>query len=182
MAGSNHQPKGVRYGGRAKGTPNKATVERALEAERALQKARANARPLAKEVLDNIMGICMNMAKRYASEPDEKPNPEKLNEFERWLKNALDAARWLAPFQSPTIKAILLPDQHLGLVMELKSSDLMKTIEERGLPASVFGRDLPILEMMAEEVGNGKDAENGSVAGPEGKGLGGNGRDETETD
>ena len=67
-------------------------------------------------------------------------------------------------------------------VLVINPDEIDKALEERGLPQEIFGRDVPTLELTAEEVGNGKDPENGSSAGPEGKGLGGNGRDETETD
>jgi len=67
-------------------------------------------------------------------------------------------------------------------VLVINPDEIDKALEERGLPQEIFGRDAPTLELTAEEVGNGKDPENGSAAGPEGKGLGGNGRDETETD
>jgi hypothetical protein len=66
-------------------------------------------------------------------------------------------------------------------VLVINPDEIDKALEERGLPQEIFGRDAPTLELTAEEVGNGKDPENGSAAGPEGKGLDGNGRDETET-
>jgi hypothetical protein len=46
--------KGERRGGRKKGTPNKATIERALAAEGYLTKARQEGRPLAKEMLEQV--------------------------------------------------------------------------------------------------------------------------------
>jgi hypothetical protein len=45
----------------------------------------------------------------------------------------------------------------LNINVELKREELLKKLEERGLPLTVFGMDRPILELAANK-GNGKEA------------------------
>jgi hypothetical protein len=84
---------GERRGGRQRGTPNKTTMERLLRAERETAVAQAEGRKLAKEVLDDFMVLFAG------SQPDEA-------KFEKYARLAIATAADLAPYQSPTFKAI----------------------------------------------------------------------------
>jgi hypothetical protein len=104
--------KGQRFGGRLKGVPNKATIERALLAERAIAEAKANAKPLAREVLDQFMQLFAGMAAHHQpmpagqmAPPDRNPDETK---FEKWARLAVQCAKDLAPYQSPTFRAIVV--------------------------------------------------------------------------
>lgn len=114
---TNPKPKGGRRpgSGRPPG-PSKATLEKALIAERAVADARARALPLGREVLDKFMQIFSGMAAYYQPDlrsPASKPQGNE-DKFEKYARLAIEAAKLLAPFQSPTMKAItiqpLLPE------------------------------------------------------------------------
>lgn len=108
---------GERRGGRARGTPNKLTIKKQREAaeiaSRAITDARESGKPLAKEVLDQFMQLFAGMAAHYQPLPDgvsivppgRNPNPDL---FHRYADLAIDCAHKLAPYQSPTFKAIAL--------------------------------------------------------------------------
>lgn len=115
MAGKG-SPKGVRQGGRQKGTPNKASVERALVAARiAQEQAGKPGRKLAREVLDDLMHTFLGMAAQHQPLPEgvvpmngQKPDEAKFVEY---ATLAGSFAKDLAPFQSPKFKAtIQLPE------------------------------------------------------------------------
>jgi len=95
-------------GGRKVGTPNKATIEKALIAERETLQARAEHRRLAKDVLDRLMGMFINMAELYEPQPGQKPDPQQALQFERWSMHAFHVASELASFQSPTYRAVMV--------------------------------------------------------------------------
>jgi hypothetical protein len=64
------------------------------------------------------------------------------------------------------------------LVVQFQQEELPKHLEDRGLPVSIFSRDMPLLELTAvEEKGNGKDRGEGEPGAPvartAGKGNGG---------
>jgi hypothetical protein len=107
---------GERRGGRQKGTPNKVTAEQALSAERVLTKAKVSGRRLGKEVLDYYMHVFAEIAdSERAAALTEKPENAREHEarFERFAKYAIDCAQKLAPFQSPTFRAIqIAPPQN----------------------------------------------------------------------
>ena len=84
---------GERRGGRAKGTPNKSTRELAL-----LVEAKVTGEPLAKEILRKHMH-------RFDALADAATNPEKRDYYS---ERAVACARWLAPFQSPTYRSIVV--------------------------------------------------------------------------
>lgn len=108
MAGVGNKP-GAGIGGRPAGVPNRATTERALEAERQLVEARASGKKLAKDVLEQFMLAFAAMA---ASAQPRPGNEQQANvrDFEKWGKLAVATAARLAPFQSPTFRAILIGD------------------------------------------------------------------------
>jgi hypothetical protein len=102
------KPGTPKTGGRKVGTPNKATIEKALIAEREALQARVEGRKLARDVLDQLMHIFFNMAELYAPQPGQKPDPEQALQFERWSMHAFHVASELAPFQSPTYRAVMV--------------------------------------------------------------------------
>lgn len=95
---------GERRGGRKKGTPNRRTVEKALKYERDMQLAEANKKPLATEVLEKMMFAFAAMVPQY----QQGSATYDADQFERWGKNTIDAAHKLAPYQSPTFRAIVV--------------------------------------------------------------------------
>lgn len=113
--------KGERRGGRAKGTPNKATLERALIAEQEIERAKSSGRKLAKEYLQEFLPVLAGMAAHYQPLPTGMPIPEGRapNEakFEKWFGYVLETASKLAPYESPTFRAIVVappPPQNKG--------------------------------------------------------------------
>ena len=80
---------GERRGGRKKGSLNKATIERALMAEREVANANEIRQKLAKDHLEELVNFYARMA---ISKPDE---------VEKWSKLRMEAASRLAPYQSP---------------------------------------------------------------------------------
>jgi hypothetical protein len=91
--------KGERRGGRAKGTPNKATVERALIAARVTAEAEMRGQRLGKEILAKYAAIFDEMA-------DARLLEGNVVEFEKYARLACSIARDLAPYQSPTFRAV----------------------------------------------------------------------------
>jgi hypothetical protein len=108
--------KGERFGGRTKGTPNKATVERQLiaarEAEARVAEAHASGRRLGKDVLDEFMHLFAGMAATYQPLPTGMPIPQGRQpdeaQFEKYARLAVHCATKLAPYQSPTFQAIMV--------------------------------------------------------------------------
>lgn len=109
--------KGQRFGGRAKGQRNKATVEReerarlaeeARQLEIAGERARAAKTKLAKEVLEEFMFLFAGMAAHHQpTAPGMRENPNADDaKFERYSEFVYDFASELAKYQSPTFKAI----------------------------------------------------------------------------
>lgn len=117
--GSNVQ-KGMRFGGRTKGTPNRRTVER-LEAERIARQAQDEVNKahiakvkLAKDVLEDYMSAFHNVAAYYqnriarAYAAGGEPSKADMSEFEKWGTLTAQTAKNLAEFQSPKFKAIAI--------------------------------------------------------------------------
>lgn len=106
-------PKGVRYGGRVKGTPNKVTAEREALAQRILAEQQGKpGKKLAREVLDDFMQLFTGLAAYHQPLPEgvlpvagqQKPDQVKFMEY---AKAAVDVASQLAPYQSPKFKAVM---------------------------------------------------------------------------
>lgn len=100
---------GERRGGRIKGKPNKATIERALIAE--IEAGSGD--KLAKERLADYARMFDAMAKFYApvaGKPNKRGKIKIISGdvalFERWARLASDTWAKLAPYQSPTLRAI----------------------------------------------------------------------------
>jgi hypothetical protein len=101
---------GRKTGGRHRGTPNKATIEKALIAARTVAGAKLAAKKLAKEVLEDFMLLFAGMAAHHQPTPPGHPqNPhESKTEFLRYAGMAIDCAHKLAPYQSPTFRAVMV--------------------------------------------------------------------------
>lgn len=105
--------KGQRFGGRTKGTPNKATVERALIAQRQIEEARAAGKKLGKEVLEEFMMTFAGMAATHQPLPPGTINTDPRREpdqslFQTYARLAVETAGKLAEFQSPKFRAIVV--------------------------------------------------------------------------
>jgi hypothetical protein len=85
--------------GVGRGTPNKATTERALIAARTVAEARVAGRKLAKEVLEDFMLLFAGMAAHFQiAPPGAAPNPDAdEGKFWRCSEIAIDCAAKLAP-------------------------------------------------------------------------------------
>jgi hypothetical protein len=119
---------GQRFGGRAKGTPNKATLERQRRtlAELGHRAAQANKEakdelaaliPEAKELNGVVKGIVARFQERaYAAPPgDPKYDPAAWEQLREWMQfyddallKAASIAHKAADFQSPRLKAVLV--------------------------------------------------------------------------
>jgi hypothetical protein len=112
-------PKGVRYGGKQKGTKNKATIERELRAAQAqavIEGARPEDRELAVDVLERMMKIAEGAASihkppapsqlKAAQEAGQTIEKGDWAKFGEWFDRTVHTAHRLASFQSPTFRAI----------------------------------------------------------------------------
>lgn len=106
---------GERRGGRAKGTPNKKTVaKRAIEAEviarTGLPDVRSKPdRPLAKEQLQEMLPILKSYVAFFQPTYEGMPFQNKTGkerEFLMYFDLFLSTARALAPYESPTYRAL----------------------------------------------------------------------------
>ena len=113
--------KGHKTGGRQPDARNKVTIERELRAAAALDQARANpAKKLAVDVLDDLMQVSTAAMAAYqavsaeqarmalAADPNTKirAQPGDVEKFGQWWDRTLYAAKELARYQSPTMKAV----------------------------------------------------------------------------
>lgn len=102
--------KGQRFGGRVAGVPNKATIEKnLLIAQQLAVKAGQPAKPLAKEVLEDFMHLTAGMAAFYQPTAPGQPGNPNQDEAKFWQAALAckEFAKALAPYQSPTFKAIM---------------------------------------------------------------------------
>lgn len=95
---------GARPGAGAPRGPRKTTIERALIAERDVLASKAAGKKLAKEVLEEFMLVFAGMAATY--QPVETNPNKNPGEFVKYAELAIDCANKLAPYQSPTFRAI----------------------------------------------------------------------------
>lgn len=113
-------PKGsIRYGGRAKGVKNRATVERELKAAAEAAAIQGEGRELAKDVLARMMKLAEGVAGLHrppspievdAAEAEGKAIPEgDWDRFGQWFDRVAYCAKELARYQSPQIKAVDAP-------------------------------------------------------------------------
>lgn len=93
--------------GRARGTKNRATIEKeriaAEIAARTVADARVAGRKLGKDILDDFANLFYSMAAKFQA---NLPNDE--DKFLRYAGLAVDCAHKLAPFQSPTFRAVAI--------------------------------------------------------------------------
>ena len=111
---------------------------------------------LGREVLAQYMCTFDELAEQYRKTDEPK--------FRQYADLAVACAKALAPYQSPTYRAIVVtsPDAGNGAKV-LTNDELAYELEARGLPPSVFGIDVPVLEPE-------KAAEDGeSAESPEGR-------------
>ena len=108
--------KGMRPGGRSKGTPNKRTLERIEEARIAVENAKGAGKKLAKDVLEEFMHLFAQMALAYqpatpgmvrAPGPKGRAKGDEAK-FQIYSKLTVDTAKALADFQSPKFRAIMV--------------------------------------------------------------------------
>lgn len=100
---------GARPGAGAPRGPRKATLEKALIAEREIQGAKASGRKLAKEYLQEFLPVLAGMTAYYQPTfPGMAQQNSNGNEakFEKWYGYLLDTATKLAPYESPTFRAV----------------------------------------------------------------------------
>jgi hypothetical protein len=128
--------------GRKKGVPTKATLQKALIAERTVADARMSGRKLAKEILDDFMQLFAGMAAHHQPTPPQaaQPNPNaNEDKFEKWARLAVETAKSLANYQSPTFRAIVVapPPEEKG---EMRKRFTHTVFEgSRAMPATMAG-------------------------------------------
>jgi hypothetical protein len=100
---------GVRPGAGRKPGPSKATIEKRLIAERAVADALARRKPLAKEELEEVLPIVKGIVAHHQRAAMAVPGQlGDLKPFKEWLELFIDTCVRLAPYQSPTFKAVAL--------------------------------------------------------------------------
>jgi hypothetical protein len=105
---------GARPGAGRKPGPTKATIERAILAQRQIVEAEKTGLKLGKEVLAEFMQLFGGLATKF--QPDQTTTTAvrewaKSPEYDKFLQFATlarDTAKMLAPYQSPTFRSIEL--------------------------------------------------------------------------
>lgn len=101
---------GARPGAGRPPGPSRATVEKALIAERTVQEARATGKKLGKERLEELMEIFIGATAYF--QPALAAGAQNANanwdKFEKWARLAMECAAKLTPYQSPTFRAIAI--------------------------------------------------------------------------
>jgi hypothetical protein len=144
--------KGQRFGGRKKGTPNKATTERLIIAaeveKRRTAKAVGRERELGVEKLAKLGDIAEGAAALVRpTSPQEiaagvPPNPQgNLSEFREWIRLAGTLAKWRAEYETPKLMAMAIAAPPPVQRDEAKRFTL--TVFEGGRPLPKAGEILP---------------------------------------
>lgn len=123
------------------GVPNKATIERQIQAAREIDNARENGVELAKDVLNRLMKIAEGAAGLHR--PQTTATGEIVQNtgdwplFGDWFDRTAFVAKELAKYQSPTFKAIAV-----SLPPPLPAAPEQKTIDGKVLvmPKDAIGR------------------------------------------
>jgi hypothetical protein len=169
MAKGGKRPKA----GRPKGAKNKATIERQMKAVQVQARDRgkeADAPKLAKDIIEYFMGVALRYAQAYELTGDDLSYSDdaevqalrdwKRNQVKGWARLAVAWGADLAPYQSPTFRAISIsPAQDDG---PKGGTVVMHTIEQvreqlilRGVPPDQLGRALigppPMMEQEQTE-------------------------------
>lgn len=110
---------GQRRGGRGKGTPNKATIERAKLAERVMEQAAGKpGRKLGRELLEEFAVMFSGLAAAFQPQPSAPGAPIGEQDMERWARSykeplfekyaklAAKCANDFADFQSPRMSRV----------------------------------------------------------------------------
>lgn len=102
--------KGQRPAGRNKGTPNKATTERAEIARLQNEEARRAGKKLGKELLEDFAHLFAGIAASHQPWPAAMgKNPHENEErFLTYARLTVEAAKALAEYQSPKFRAIMV--------------------------------------------------------------------------
>lgn len=110
--------KGERRGGRQKGALNKKTIERKVKED--AERIMASGQPvkmLGKEIIEQFAHYCAGYASKHQPKgerpglntPTERAEYDwTVDQFERWMRLAGWFAKELAPYQSPTFRAIAI--------------------------------------------------------------------------
>src|ERR1700687_5370250 len=101
--------KGKKTGGRQKNTPNKATLERQINAAQVIDRARKEGRDLAVTVLERLMNVANEMTLLARPGPKKREKTPNWDHFGDWFDRTVYCAKELAKFQSPQIKAMEAP-------------------------------------------------------------------------
>ena len=121
---------GERRGGRKKGSLNKATIERALMAEREVANANETRQKLAKDHLEELVNFYARMA---ISKPDE---------VEKWSKLRIEAASRLAPYQSPKLGVVMIqPPSEQDRLAQMTDEELIAALNSK---ADALGIEITI--------------------------------------
>lgn len=135
---------GTRHG-KPKGTKNKSTIERELQAARDLveqvKTGKLDGQELAKDVLGRFMRLAEGAAGEFMPTPSAqkaqgKPeNPNKdWDRFGEWVDRVIYCAKELAKYQSPALRAILVPAAPPDSNQPEKRKKFSLTIFEGGRP------------------------------------------------
>ena len=167
-----------RRGGRKKGSKNKITLERQMRSVQVAarhQGKEGEAPQLGKDVIDYFMAIATRYAKAYEPSDNDlsySPDPAvqdmrdwKRNQFKGWARLAVSWAADLAPYQSPTYRAISI--SHKDEIEEDRGTTVIHTIEDlkaqlllHGVSPDQLGRALLEQEQqMLEHENYGSDSE-----------------------
>lgn len=106
---------GERRGGRKTGVPNKATIEREIEARKDAKRS-ASEGPMPKDVMLNVMRVLMGEAARYQpTGKDGGPNPRHNHKlYLENLKAAGDMAGKVAPYCHARLAQTTLQTKDVG--------------------------------------------------------------------
>lgn len=98
--------------GRPKGSPNKRTVQKMLEAAQDVAAIERRGQKKATEVLNDLMQTAMSFAASYQQRllaAGEGAKPGDIELFWKAMEAAGTFAKALAPYQQPKFKAIVVP-------------------------------------------------------------------------
>jgi hypothetical protein len=161
--------KGERRGGRQKGSKNKRNVEREHRMlQEAVRREGGDMPPLAKDIVEEFMQTALRYARYYALEEKDldlsaSPNEQikrdwKRNQFKGWARLAVTWATDLAPYQSPTFRAISISHQvdeneNRGTTVLHSLDQVKQLLLSRGVSPEQFGRALiePMPPMIEHE-------------------------------
>jgi hypothetical protein len=151
---------GRQFNCRKAGSLNKRTVAKLQAAEYELDAARAG-KKLAVDHMDDMVEYLKSLVDLLAPwNPDGTRREGR--EHDLWFRVVAAFQSFLAmraPYQSPRLSAMaIVPTKPPPSTADLTPEDVVRKLQERGLPLSVLGADKPILELEASPPsGNGSD-------------------------